>query len=196
MMTKETWITAGTAAKILEERFGRPIRVDYVTRLGSLGRLRKQDVGSRIVLYHRHDVEQVQIRERKKPSPDDGPQQIELLTAHEVTSPSVEEKLISAMPLPEVSQNRNVEASSDILPKGQPEGTMKLKEYADDLRVKEADLRKWLTNGVEGDRLEFSQYMNKTNRPTYCFTPDQQQHNVEVLRKHGKVRDSGSDDPT
>lgn len=63
-MKHDAWITAGNAAKILEERFGRPIRVDYVTKLGRLNRLRTQHIGSRIVLYNRNDVEQIQIKSR------------------------------------------------------------------------------------------------------------------------------------
>lgn len=63
-MRQDAWITAGTAAKILEERFGRPVRVDYVTKLGRLNRLRTQHMGSRIVLYNRNDVEQIQIKTR------------------------------------------------------------------------------------------------------------------------------------
>jgi hypothetical protein len=63
-MKQDAWITAGTAAKILEERFGRPVRVDYVTKLGRLNRLRTQHMGSRIVLYNRNDVEQIQIKTR------------------------------------------------------------------------------------------------------------------------------------
>ncbi len=64
-MKQDLWITAGNAAKILEERFGRPVRVDYVTKLGRLNRLRTQHIGSRIVLYNRNDVEQIQINFRK-----------------------------------------------------------------------------------------------------------------------------------
>lgn len=64
-MRQDLWITAGVAAKILEERFGRPVRVDYVTKLGRLNRLRTHHIGSRIVLYNRNDVEQIQIKFRK-----------------------------------------------------------------------------------------------------------------------------------
>jgi len=67
-MKQDAWIPAGTAAKILEERFGRPVRVDYVTRLGRLNRLRTQHIGSRMVLYNRNDVEQIQIKLRKPPA--------------------------------------------------------------------------------------------------------------------------------
>ena len=59
-MKQDLWIPAGTAAKILEKRFGRPVRVDYVTKLGRLKRLRTQHIGSRMVLYNRSDVEQIQ----------------------------------------------------------------------------------------------------------------------------------------
>jgi hypothetical protein len=62
---KDLWIPAGAASKILSERFGRPVRVDYVTKLGKLNRLRTQHIGSRIVLYNRHDVETVNINFRK-----------------------------------------------------------------------------------------------------------------------------------
>lgn len=64
-MKQDLWIPAGTAAKILEKRFGRPVRVDYVTKLGRLKRLRTQHIGSRMVLYNRSDVEQIQINFRK-----------------------------------------------------------------------------------------------------------------------------------
>jgi len=65
-LKQDTWIPAGIAAKILSERLGRPIRVDYVTKLGSLHRLRTQHIGSRMVLYNRNDVETIQLRTRKK----------------------------------------------------------------------------------------------------------------------------------
>ncbi len=61
---KQEWIPAGVAAKILEERYKRPVRVDYVTKLGALNRLRTQHIGSRMVLYNRRDVEEVQINFR------------------------------------------------------------------------------------------------------------------------------------
>ncbi len=72
-MSQDMWITAGTAAKILEDRFGRPVRVDYVTKLGRLKKLRKKDMGSRIVLYNRYDVEHVEIKFRK-PKPETNPE--------------------------------------------------------------------------------------------------------------------------
>jgi hypothetical protein len=72
-MKQDMWITAGVAAKILEDRFGRPVRVDYVTKLGRLKRLRTQHIGSRIVLYNRNDVEHVDIKFRK-PKPETTPE--------------------------------------------------------------------------------------------------------------------------
>jgi hypothetical protein len=63
-LKQDAWIPAGTAAKLLSERFGRPVRVDYVTKLGSLSRIRTQHIGSRMVLYNRNDVEHVQIKFR------------------------------------------------------------------------------------------------------------------------------------
>lgn len=67
-VSQDMWITAGTAAKILEKRFGRPVRVDYVTKLGRLTRLRTKHMGSRIVLYNRNDVERIEIKFRKPKS--------------------------------------------------------------------------------------------------------------------------------
>src|SRR5215469_9857510 len=65
-MPKSAWITAGQAAQLLTERFGRPIRPDYVTKLGAMNRVRSQHISSRMVLYNRKDIEQVQIKARGK----------------------------------------------------------------------------------------------------------------------------------
>ena len=187
-MTKETWIPAGAAAKILEERFGRPIRVDYVTRLGTLGRLRKQNIGSRIVLYHRHDVEQIQIRERKKPSVADRPTQIELPIAHQIDEiVPVEEKPIPAISQPVLSQISNV-ARFEELPTGQPSGTMKRADFVKDYDIPNDRFGTWLKDGLGDDRLEATYYLATTKKKSACFTPEQIAHNIEVLKRHGKLK--------
>ncbi len=179
-MPKDIWITAGTAAKLLEERLGRPIRVDYVTRLGMLGRIRKQDMGSRIVLYHRHDVEQVQIRERKKPSAEK-PIQTELPLAQMPENAPVQEKLIDDT---STSQNRNVAQFEDM-----PPGTMKRGELVETYKLNNAQFGKWLEHGLGDDRLEVTYYISFPNKKkSACFTPEQITHNLEVLRKHGKIK--------
>lgn len=179
-MTKETWITAGTAAKILEERFGRPIRVDYVTRLGSLGRLRKQNIGSRMVLYNRHDVEQIQIREKKTTNT----HQPQLPITENITIPSTEEKPIPAIPQNEVAQIRVSETNKSI--------TMKRADFVKSYNINNGDFGKWLEKGLGDDRLEVTYYTNEKNRKSACFTPEQIEHNLEVLRRHGKIDGSDS----
>lgn len=187
-MTKETWITAGTAAKILEERFGRPIRVDYVTRLGSLGRLRKQDIGSRIVLYHRHDVEQIQIRERKSANKSVEATQTELPTLESVPTPSTEEKPIPAIPKQEVAQIR-ISERLEGLPTEQPPGTMKRSEFVKAYGISNGPFGKWLENGLGDDRLEATWYISfPTKKRSACLTPEQLTHNLEVLKRHGKLK--------
>jgi hypothetical protein len=188
-MTKETWITAGTAAKILEERFGRPIRVDYVTRLGSLGRLRKQDIGSRIVLYHRHDVEQIHIREKKSTNKSTQATQTELPTLESVPTPSTPEKPIPAIPKPEVSQI-SVSKRLEGLPTSQPPNTMKRGEFVEMYKLNNGPFGKWLENGLGDDKLEATWYISFPNKKkSACFTPEQIAHNLEVLKRHGKLKE-------
>lgn len=181
-MTKETWITAGTAAKILEERFGRPIRVDYVTRLGSLGRLRKQDIGSRIVLYHRHDVEQIQIRERKKPSATDRPTQLDLPITEKVPVPSVEESAIPAISQPTNASICIVERFEDM-----PPGSMKRAEFAKKYGIHNPELGNWLEYGLKGDRLPVTYYKYHNDKAA-AFTPEQQEQVLAILKRHGKLK--------
>lgn len=168
-MPKDIWITAGTAAKILEERFGRPIRVDYVTRLGMLGRIRKQHMGSRIVLYHRHDVQQVQIRERKKPS-----EKLKSTPAEEIPPVATTQQ--------EDSQISIVERFEDL-----PTGSMKRAEFAKQHKLHNPELGRWLEYGLKGERLPVS-YYNYHGDKAAAFTPSQQEQVLQILKRHGELK--------
>jgi hypothetical protein len=180
-MSKDIWITAGTAAKILEERLGRPIRVDYITKLGQMGRLRTQHMGSRIVLYHRHDVEVVKIRERKKPSSVEA-SQVELPIAEKVVAPPVEEKTIDAILKQPTPQICNVARFEDM-----PPGSLKRAAFAKQHGIHNPELGTWLELGVKGDTLPVTYYPHNQSIAA-AFSPTQQEQVLEILKRHGKLK--------
>lgn len=61
---KERWYTAGEGAKKLSETSGRPVRPSYLSKLGSLGKIRTFKVHDRLVLYSKEDVDAYRVEDR------------------------------------------------------------------------------------------------------------------------------------
>jgi len=188
----DLWITASVAAKILEKRLGRPVRIDYITKLAQMNRIRKRDMGSRIVLYNRHDVEQVQIRERKKSVPDDRPSQVETPIAQIDEKVPAQEKTYQQIPLPETLQIRNTEPNKEGVVnvarfEDMPPGSMKRMQFAKTYKLHNPELGSWLEFGLKGDRLPVTYYPYHGDKAA-AFNPAQQVEVLEILKRHGKLK--------
>lgn len=109
--------------------------------------------------------------------------QIETRASEKVKKHPVEEKPYQQLPLPENLTIRNEVPTSDIFPE-LPKGAMKMAQFVADYKLVDQKVRKMLKDGV----LQFSQYTNEKNRPSYCFFPEQIAHNLEILKRHGKLK--------
>ena len=70
ILTEEVraWYTAGEAAKKLIENSKRPVSPSYVSKLGSLGKVRTYKIHDRLVLYSKEDIDAYQVEPRGKKS--------------------------------------------------------------------------------------------------------------------------------
>lgn len=92
------------------------------------------------------------------------------------------------MPLPEDLQIRNMGLSEE-LPIGQPSGTIKRSDFVDDHNLHNAEFGKWLEDGIKGDMLQATYYIHPRNKKkSACFTPDQEKHNIAILKRHGELK--------
>jgi hypothetical protein len=64
----QAWYTAGEAAKKLIENSKRPVLPSYVSKLGSLGKVRTYKIHDRLVLYSKEDIDAYQVEPRGKKS--------------------------------------------------------------------------------------------------------------------------------
>jgi hypothetical protein len=64
----QAWYTAGEAAKKLIENSKRPVSPSYVSKLGSLGKVRTYKIHGRLVLYCKEDIDAYQVEARGKKS--------------------------------------------------------------------------------------------------------------------------------
>ena len=60
----QAWYTAGEAAKKLTENSKRPVSPAYVSKLGSLGKIRTQKIHDRLVLYSKEDIDAYRVEPR------------------------------------------------------------------------------------------------------------------------------------
>jgi hypothetical protein len=65
---EQEWYTAGEAAKKLSENSGRAVLVSYVSKLGSLGKIRMRKIHDRLVLYNKADIDGYTVESRGKKS--------------------------------------------------------------------------------------------------------------------------------
>ena len=64
----EQWYTAGAGAKKMSETSGRKVIPGYLSKLGSLGKIRTLKVHERLTLYHKGDVDAYKVEGRGKKS--------------------------------------------------------------------------------------------------------------------------------
>lgn len=62
------WYTAGEAAKKLTENSKREVLPSYVSKLGSLGKVRTNKIHDRLVLYSKEDIDAYRVESRGKKS--------------------------------------------------------------------------------------------------------------------------------
>jgi hypothetical protein len=60
----QAWYTAGEAAAVLSANSGRPIRTDYVSKLGWLDKVRTKKIHARLTLYYRPDIDAYKVEAR------------------------------------------------------------------------------------------------------------------------------------
>lgn len=58
------WYTASVAARVISANSNKEIKPDYVYRLGKIGKLHMQEVGPRMMLYYKPDVDTYIVEER------------------------------------------------------------------------------------------------------------------------------------
>jgi hypothetical protein len=65
---EQEWYTAGEAAKKLTENSKRAVTPSYVSKLGSLGKIRMKKIHDRLVLYSKSDIDRYKVESRGKKS--------------------------------------------------------------------------------------------------------------------------------
>lgn len=61
---KDEWYTAGEGAKVLSANSGREVKPDYLSKLGSLGKIRTKKINPRLTFYHKQDVDAYRVEDR------------------------------------------------------------------------------------------------------------------------------------
>lgn len=64
----QEWYTAGEAAKKLTENSNREVLPSYVSKLGTLGKVRTRKIHERLVLYAKPDIDAYRVEPRGKKS--------------------------------------------------------------------------------------------------------------------------------
>jgi hypothetical protein len=189
-MKKDPWISANDAAEIISGNSGKPVHPDYVRLLARQNpkKLASKPLDGRTNVYLRTDVEKIKVKAKRVADRQTEATQTELPTLESVPTPSTPEKPIPAIPKPEVSQI-SVSKRLEGLPTSQPPNTMKRGEFVEMYKLNNGPFGKWLENGLGDDKLEATWYISFPNKKkSACFTPEQIAHNLEVLKRHGKLK--------
>jgi hypothetical protein len=181
-MGKSEWVSANEAAEIASAKNGRTVIPQYIRDLAQKHKIKYRALDGRTNEYLRSDVERIKVRKNKTAK-------TETPIAEKVETPPTQQTMpyetsqLEGPLLPIVAPKR------DTLPKFEalPVGTLKIAEFESMYRLNDTKLRLWIRDGIGADTLAYHQYMSSTSRPSYCFTSEDIEHNLAVLRKHSKL---------
>lgn len=61
---KNEWYTAGEGARVLSVNSGKEVKPDYLSKLGSLGKIHTKKIGPRLTFYSKQDVDAYRVEDR------------------------------------------------------------------------------------------------------------------------------------
>lgn len=88
-----------------------------------------------------------------------------------------------------VSQNRNI-ALSESMPADLPAGTVKLVDFVNQYGLSDSNMGRWIDTGLKGEKIETTKRIRATGRTQHFLTPAQQEKAVEILKRHGKLKEN------
>jgi hypothetical protein len=183
-MTREIWISANQACELLSKNSGRPIIPQYVRDLAQKGKIAWRRMDGRTNEYLRSDVEKIKVRphgKNKVSAPDSVAEvrQMDLPVTEKLES-APSETLTSGNTLD--SENRIWERFEDM-----EDGSMKRKAFVKQHGIHDSEFGNWLEFGLKGDRLPVTYYKYHDSKAA-AFTPTQQEQVLEILKRHGKLK--------